>query len=353
MTSARYDYDQLRKFATGLGTKIGLPAARADKQAEILLEADLMGHTTHGLVQLSGILKNLETGVVRATGEPTVITDRGASLFWDADRLPGTWLLSCAIAEARGRAAKHGSVVVAIKRIANIAALGAYLRQATDYGLAIIIMNSDPSMRTVTPAGGIEGAFSPNPLAFGYPTEEEPVLIDISTASVANAWVRRWSAEKKKLPGKWLQDVAGNVTDDPSVLFGNQPGTMLPLGGLELGHKGFAMGLIVEALTAALTGLGRADKVAAGTGTPVFLQVIDPAAFGGTGAFKREASWLANACRAVKPRTGQSAVRMPGDTASRARQEQLRAGITLYPSIMPDLEGWAEKLGVTPPQPRG
>ena len=352
MTVARYDYDQLRNFAAGLGAKVGLPPDRADKQAEILLEADLMGHSTHGLTQLSGMLKNVETGAVRATGEPTVISDRGASLFWDADRLPGTWLLTCAIAEARGRVAKYGSVIVAIKRIANIAALGAYLRQATDHGLAITIMNSDPSMRTVTPAGGIEGALSPNPLAFGYPTEGEPVLIDISTASIANGWVRRWSAEKKKLAGKWLQDAQGNVTDDPSALFGNPPGTMLPLGGLELGHKGFAMGLIVEALTAALTGLGRADRVVAGTGTPVFLHLIDPAAFGGTVAFKREASWLAKACRAVKPRTGQDAVRMPGDTANRARQEQLKTGVALYPSIMPDLMGWAEKLGVTLPQPR-
>src|SRR5205823_3618586 len=81
-------------------------------------------------------------------------------------------------------------------------------------GFMILIANSDPSMRTVAPAGAREAQLAPNPLAFGYPTEDEPILIDISTSSVANGWVRRWSAEGRRLPGKWLLDAVGNPTDD-------------------------------------------------------------------------------------------------------------------------------------------
>ena len=79
-------------------------------------------------------------------------------------------------------------------------------------------------MRTVAPAGSREAQLAPNPLAFGYPTEDEPVLIDISTSSVANGWVRRWNAEGKRLPGKWLLDADGNPTDEPGALFGNPAG---------------------------------------------------------------------------------------------------------------------------------
>jgi L-lactate dehydrogenase len=351
MTIVKYDYQTLRDFGTALGEKAGLVLDRAKTQAEVLLEADLMGHSTHGFALLPGFLKSIETGSVRAVGEPRVISDRGSTLFWDADTLPGTWIVTKAIAEACQRAAQHGVVTVLLRNTSHIAALGAYLRQATDEGLVIIITNSDPSMRTVAPAGSREAQLSANPLAFGYPTQDEPVLIDISTSSVANGWVRRWNAEGKRLPGKWLLDADGNPTDEPGALFGNPPGSMLPLGGTELGHKGFALGLIVEVLTAGLSGTGRADKPA-GSGTPVFIQVVDPEAFAGVDALKREASWLAQACRTSKPRSGLGAVRMPGDTARSRRRAQFASGVELYPSIMPELKMWADRFGLTAPSSR-
>jgi len=352
MTAATYDYEALRAFAAALGEKVGLPPERARAQSEVLLEADLMGHTTHGLALLPGLLKGIESGAIRAMGEPDVLSDRGSTVFWEAKSLPGTWLLSRAISEASARVATHPVVTFVLRSMSHIGALGAYLRQATDRGLMITIMNSDPSMRTVAPAGAAEGQLAPNPLAFGYPTDRDPVLIDISTSCVANGWVRRWSAEGRRLPGKWLQDSYGNVTDEAAILFGTPPGTMLPLGGLELGHKGFALGLMVDAFTTGLVGAGRAAKLAS-PGTPVFLQLIDPQAFGGEEAFRQEAGFLAKACRSSRARPGIAGVRMPGDAALARRRTQLEKGIELYPSIMPDLMPWADKLKITPPVLRG
>lgn len=343
-----YDYAALCDFGTALGEKVGLAPDRAKTQSEVLLEADLMGHTTHGFALLPGFLGGIESGTVRSSGEPKVISDSGATAFWDADDLPGTWVLSTAIEDACARASKHGVVTFVLKNTAHIAALGAYLRLATDRGFTITIMNSDPSMRTVVPAGAMEPQLAANPIAFGYPTEEEPVLIDISTSSVANGWVRRWSTEGRKLPGPWLLDANGDPTTDPAALFGTPRGSMLPLGGVELGHKGFAISLMVEVLTAGLSGFGRADKPTGG-GTPVFVQIINPKSFGGVAALKRETSWLAHACRASKPRKGAAAVRMPGDTAIARRRLQLKSGIELHPSIMPALTTWAERLSVQVP----
>jgi LDH2 family malate/lactate/ureidoglycolate dehydrogenase len=351
MTAAIYAYEALRDFAAALGEKAGLPRDRSKTQAEILLEADLMGHTTHGLALLPGLLKSVESGAMQTTGEPEVLSDHGSSVFWDGKSLPGTWLLTRAIGEARQRLASHPVVTFLLRNMSHIAALGAYLRQATDHGLVITIMNSDPGMRTVVPAGGKDAQLAPNPLAFGYPTDGEPILIDISTSSVANGWVRRWNAQGRRLPGKWLQGPDGIVTDDPAVLFGNPPGTMLPLGGLDLGHKGFALSLMVDALTTGLSGMGRASKPAGG-GTPVFLQLINPDAFAGIDAFKGETGFLAQACRASRPRPGTAAVRMPGDAALARRRAQLENGVELYPSIMPDLMAWTDRFGIIPPAPR-
>lgn len=347
----RYDYKNLLAFAQQLAAKAGLAVDRAEVVAEVLLEADLMGHSTHGLAQLPGTLKNIETGAVRKAGEPEVISDNGTAVVWDAGSLPGTWLLSKAIGEACERARSSPVVTYVIRRSANIACLGAYLRKATDQGMVIWIMNSDPAMRTVAPAGSIDPQLAPNPLAFGYPTEGEPVLIDISTSPVANGWIRRWSAEGTKLPEAWLQDAAGTLSDNPGTLFGSPPGSMLPLGGTALGHKGFALGLIVEILTAGLAGTGRANPQASSGGTPVFIQVINPESFSGTATLRTEASWLAEACRNSRPRPGHAPVRMPGDSANALRTKQVQEGVALHPTIMPELAKWAQTLGVPLPKP--
>lgn len=347
--AVRYEYSQLVEFATELGHKAGLPRDRAEVQAEVLLEADLMGHTTHGLNLLPGFLKELESGALAKTGDPTVISDKQSAVLWDGNRLPGTWLLTRAIAEARERIKTSPIVSVVIRRSGHIAALSSYLRQATERGLMILLAATNPAMRTVVPAGGIEPMLAPNPIAFGFPTDEDPILIDISTSAVANGWVRRWTKEGKRLPQKWLQDSSGNLTDNPAALFGPPPGALLPLGGVELGHKGFALGLIVEALTGGLSGVGHTGKPK-DAGNLVYFQLVDPNAFAGAAEFKHDSTGLAQACRASKPREGVKSVRMPGDGALALCRSQLHDGVELYPSIMPDLQPWAAKLGVTAPR---
>ena len=163
MKATTYDYEALCAFATALGERVGLPPDRARMQSEILLEADLMGHTTHGLALLPGLLKAIESGAIRAVGEPEVLSDRGSTVLWDANALPGTWLLCRAITEASARIQTHPVVTFVMRSMSHIGALGAYLRQATEHGLMITIMNSDPGMRTVAPAGGMEGQLAPNP----------------------------------------------------------------------------------------------------------------------------------------------------------------------------------------------
>src|SRR5437762_3020334 len=100
MTIAAYDYVALQDFTAALGEGAGLSADRAKVQGEVLLEADLMGHTTHGLAMLPGFLKSIESGAIRAKGEPDIIADRGSTMLWDGKTLPGTWILTRAVTEA-------------------------------------------------------------------------------------------------------------------------------------------------------------------------------------------------------------------------------------------------------------
>jgi LDH2 family malate/lactate/ureidoglycolate dehydrogenase len=348
--STRYPVSTLRGFASRLLVRAGLAEERADAVADILVEGDLMGHTTHGLQLLGPYLKALGDGTMRRAGDPKVIADRGAAATWDGGFLPGPWLVLRAMELAFARVAERAVVTVAIRRSSHIGCLAAYLKRATDRGLVILLTCSDPSVVSVAPFGATAARYTPNPLAAGFPTDGLPVLIDISASTTTNGLVGRMNRAGKgeRLPGPWLVDSSGRATDDPAVVAADPPGAILPLGGMDLGHKGFALGLLVEALTSALTGHGRADGESR-WGASIFLQVIDPAAFGGREAFVRESGWLANACRTAPVASGNPPVRIPGERALKLREEQLAEGVALDPEIMPSLKPWAEKLGVARP----
>jgi len=345
----RYPAPALLAFGRALLERAGLPADKAAVVAEILLEADLLGHTTHGLQLLGPYLRELDQGQMTREGQPETVRDSGAALTWDGRYLPGPWLVCRAIDLALERLAEHPVVSLAIGRSHHIACLAAYLLRATERGKIIILMTSDPAAAGVAPFGGRTPVYTPNPIAAGWPTEGEPVLLDVSTSVTTVGLNMRLNKLGQKLPGQWLLDSRGRPSDDPAELFAEPPGTILPLGGLEAGHKGFALGLLVEALTSALAGFGRADGPKRWSAS-VFLQLIDPEAFGGADKFRRETGWLAEACRRAEPISPGAPVRLPGQAALARRRAALKDGVELAPMIMPALKEWAEKLGVGLPE---
>ena len=174
-------------------------------------------------------------------------------------------------------------------------------------------------------------------------------MIDVSMSITTHGLTGRLNKEKRKLPGQWVLDGHGNPSDDPGVVFNEPKGGLLPIGGLDHGHKGYALGLLVEALTQGLSGHGRADPVE-GWAANVYVQVFDPALFGGSEDFTRQTEHIANACRITPPRPGFDRVRLPGESGLRRREKQLEDGVQLYPGILPSLQAWSEKLGVPAPK---
>ena len=171
--------------------------------------------------------------------------------------------------------------------------------------------------------------------------------MDISTSTTTNGLTGRLHAEGRRLDAPWVLDADGAPTDDPAALFTDPPGTILPLGGLESGHKGFALGLLVEALTAGLGGFGRADP-REGWGAAVYLQVIDPAAFGSLDAFLRQTGWLTTGVANNPARSGGAPVRVPGARGLALRDRMRAEGVSLYPGVAAALHPWADRLGVPP-----
>ena len=116
-----YDPLELKQFAQSLLLAAGLPDDKAACVAEVLLEGDLLGHTTHGLALLSPYLSDIQSGSMQKNGDPLVISDHPGALLWDGCRLPGPWLVRQAMTVAMARARVNGTCTVVIKRSHHIA----------------------------------------------------------------------------------------------------------------------------------------------------------------------------------------------------------------------------------------
>jgi L-lactate dehydrogenase len=344
----RYAAEDLSRFARTLLEAAGCRDDIARDVADVLLEGDLLGHTTHGFALLAPYLKELAEGRMAKSGDAQVLSSRAASELWDAHRLPGPFIVLRALERASAMARAGGSGTIVVRRSHHIACLAAYLKRATDEGLVVIVQSSDPTVAAVAPHGGLDAFITPNPIAAGLPTSGDPILVDVSMSITSMGYALQQMRAGKQLPGEWLIDAQGRPTRDPGALVSEPKGALLPLGGVDAGHKGFALALLVEALTAGLAGHGRADPHEGWTGT-TFLEVLDPEAFGGLASFERQMDAVVAAARASRTRPGVDRVRLPGERGLAHRRHALEHGVPLYPKILPALEEWAKKYGVAAP----
>lgn len=342
----------LLELASGLLIKGGLEDSKAHRVAELLIQTDEMGVTTHGVSILPYYLPELANGNMAGTGSYEIVRDLGATIVWDGNYHPGHWLMSEAIANSVERVKKFGVVTTVIRRSHHIGCLSVLLNLVVQQGYVCLISTSDPSGRWVAPFGGTEPVLTPNPWAVGYPTEGDPVLIDMCASITTVSKVRSLVSKGEKFEHPWMLDGHGVPTRDPDVVNQEPRGSILSLGGMEYGHKGFGLGLMVEMLTQGLSGHGRSTSPDR-WGANVFLQVMDPEAFGGGEAFTREMSFLNAQCRENPPAPGFERVRIPGERALGAMAEARKKGIAVEDEILGRLGEWSEKLGVGMPEPVG
>lgn len=336
----RYCTQALLQLSQDLFVAKGMPLEKAASTAQVLLRGECFGKTTHGLALLPAYLHEIDSGGMALHGEPVVLQDHQACLSWDGCKLPGPWLLERAINQAIPRAKSYGIASVNIQRSHHTACLSAYLQMATEQGLIIQITLTDPGHSSVAPFGGISAVLTSNPIAFGAPTGTEPILIDMSTSLATNAAVARQQALGSAFDYPVLLDNQGRASCDPEVMHSNPPGTILPLGGLEAGHKGFAMGLIAEVMAGCLSGGGRGTP-STGWSASVNLTLFDPQACAGNSAYLQQIDALVSACHNATPRPGGQKVRMPGEQALQRAHECRTKGTPLPTELARQLNALA------------
>ncbi len=345
----QFSVDKLEVFTRSLFLAAGMDDDKANALARLLVLTDAMGRRTHGVAMAALYLADIEKGGMQLTGDPTVVTDNGISAVWDGHYLPGLWLVDKAIGQMIPRAKAHGLAATAIRRSHHIGCLAALVKQAADQGLVAMIFNSDPAGQRVAPYGGTQALLTPNPMAMGYPTSAAPVLVDICASITTTSMTRQKHAAGEQFAHPWLLDANGVPTRDPAVLEHTDPrGSLQLMGGQEYGHKGFCLSLMIEALSQGLSGHGRKDAPQRWGGN-VFVQVIDPQLFAGSGAFAEQMNHLSERCRSNRPIHADQPVRMPGDQAARGIAAAQAQGIGYDAQAWSVISQWADRLGVALP----
>ena len=335
--------ESLRNFATEALVHAGLAPEVARIVGDRLLEADLFGHTTHGLAQLADYIEEIENGVMRTQGDPTVVNEFGGIAHWDANYLPGVWTTHLAVTDACARAESHGIGAVTVARSHHIGCLAAYLEQPARDNFAVLLLCSDPSDALVAPAGGVGPVLTPNPLAAGIPAQPDPIIMDISMSITTAGQCGRAKANGEEVGGPWLINKAGEATADPNAL--DDGGALLPVGGLDHGHKGFALGLLVDTLTQGLSGYGRIDDPDT-WGAAVLAIAFAPQTFGRGDGFVEQVTNIVQRCRAVPTAPSIDSVRIPGERALANKRHALKNGLNLHPSVEESLTTLAQRLDI-------
>ncbi len=231
----------------------GSSPAEAAIVAEHLLEANLRGHDSHGVGMLVAYVRDLDAGTLKVNQTPEIVSDTGTISVWDARAGYGQVIARQAVEWAIEAARKHGVAVNGLRNAHHIGRVGTYGEIAARAGMVSLhFVNVASGPPAVAPFRGREGRFLTNPVCIAIPGTDnnEPILLDFATSRVALGKVRvAHNAGKPMLDGALL-DHAGQPTTDPSVMYTEPRGVVLPFGE----HKGSGLALVCELLAGAIVG---------------------------------------------------------------------------------------------------
>jgi uncharacterized oxidoreductase len=319
----------LTTLARSLFEAAAVPAADAAVVANSLVDSNLCGHDSHGVMRIPQYVDFLRKGTFKPGVPLTVLSETPAVLAVDANWGLGQVQTYRLLDRLMPKAKTLGIAAGTLKQCGHVGRLGEYAEFAAREKMALFAaVNSHGSGRRVAPPGGTEGRISTNPICFGAPTTAAPVVLDFGTSAAAEGKVRAQFQKKQPCPDGWLVDSAGNPTTDPSVLYNEPRGSLVPFGGNQA-YKGFGLGLLIDLLCGGLSG-GSCSNPAfplPGAGNAAVFVLFNPALFGGSDHFLKETDGLTSYVRSCPTAAGMGAITLPGDPERNTKAKRLVEGI--------------------------
>ena len=335
--------ERLQALTQAIFERVGAPPDIAQRVAEALVESNLAGHDSHGVIRIPSYVEAVRRGHVIPDARPTVQKESAVLALVDGGWAFGQVSAAFATDLAVRKAREHGLAVVGIVRCTHIGRLGEYPTMAARQGV-IALVTAGGSLASgvrgpAAPYGGRGRALGTNPIAVGVPGGDfPPLLLDFATTAVAGGKIMVARARRQPLPPGAILDPEGNPSTDPEDFY--RGGVMLPFGG----HKGYALSMVVELLSGPLTG---ADAHAAtGRTSGTFILAIDAGLFRPLAEFVSVADRVYRQVKETPPAPGFEEVLLPGEPEWRTRARRLAEGIPIEEATWSAIVQVARDLGI-------
>jgi L-2-hydroxycarboxylate dehydrogenase (NAD+) len=317
-----FDARQLRDLAEGALTRVGVSESFAKLQADLLLEAEMRGVPSHGLLRLSRIVTRIENGVTNPGATGSHEWPSTAFLTVDGQKGLGPVVAMSAIDALLERAKDTGIAAAAITNSNHIGMLAWYAEEVASKGYSIIVMSTSEAL--VHPWGARKAMIGTNPISIGVPTADGPFVMDTATSVVSMGEIHDHAHRKAHIPEHWALDENGDPTTDAEAA---KKGAIAPFGQA----KGYALGLAFELLVSGLaaSAIGR-DVRGTLDDTSVCnkgdLVIVMPGP-------RRELAEYLKAIREMQPAAGFDAVLIPGERGRACREQRLRDGVPVVDEV--------------------
>ncbi|TMC10052.1 MAG: Ldh family oxidoreductase [Chloroflexi bacterium] len=338
--------EPLRRFVDEVCAAMGAPADVAAEVAAHLVRASLSGHDGQGVARLPGYAAEADAGALVPGAVPRVVRETAVVALFDAGHGFGAYSTAVALAWCVERARVSGLAAAAVGRSADIGRVGDYGERAAEAGVLAVVTagTAGRGAGATMLQGGRDRFLGGNPWCFAVPGGERSLVAGGATSTVAEADVRLARARAEQLPPDCVLDRYGRPSTDPDDLFAG--GGLAPLGGAVAGQVGTGLALASALFGALATSREDAGDAAGG----VFVQVVDPAAFGEGAGYREVVDRTLAAAAGTRPGAGRTEVLLPGELERRSRVERRRTGVLLPDATWTDLSALADRFGVPPPE---
>jgi hydroxycarboxylate dehydrogenase B len=337
--------EPLKAVVRAIVTSAGSSAREAELVAEQLVEANLTGHDSHGVGMLPRYIEVFLSGGLKVNQHVSVVRDAGPLLTLDGNAGFGQVMGFEAMERGIERTAQHGVAVVGLFNSHHIGRIGHWAEQCCAAGYVSTHYVNVISEPVVAPFGGGDARFVTNPFCVGIPLPgKEPILLDFATSRIAMGKVRVAMNKGEQLKPETLLDHRGEPTTEPSTLFADPHGAILPFGE----HKGYGLAVVCEILGGALTGGGTLHYKPPSRAiiNNMLSIIIDPNGLGTAANLSAQTAEFVKWVKQSPVAQGMDRIRIAGEPEQESRRSRGADGIPIDTTTWTEIIAAAASLGM-------